>query len=689
MSRKKHKGKNVSVQKKNITAIGNAHKQVVENPFPESGKKNVFEKPGNLAVLILVLTFIAFYPSLKNDFVTTWDDNNYVTQNPRIQSLNGANVKLMFTRQVNGTYVPLPLLTYAVEFKLFGKDPAPYHRTNLIIHLLSTLLIFQLFRLLKLDLIYAAFGALLFGIHPMRVESVAWISERKDVLYVLFYIAALLCYVRNLSTGKKRSSWFWLSILFALLSLLSKIEAVTLPLTMLLIDYLLERPLKFRLVKEKIPFFALSLLFGGLGIVIILWVNRKAGLLKINEMIGFGDRIIYGIYALNGYVVKFFAPVRQSAIYPYPEFSGFAKTLFYILNPLLLVALIYFVYKSTRFTRVIVFGTLVFLCSIIFLLQIFAVGNGFFADRYTYIPYAGFIFIIAWLGNYLVKKRENMKFLVLPAMVLISAIFIGVTFSRCKIWKNDETLWTKVIEYYPEELDWPYANRAVFYINTGQKEKALSDLDKAIRINPQSETAYSNRGMLYGLNGEYQKAVSDFTMAYSIDPGNIKSLNNRGVSYGNLGKPDSAIADFSKVISIDPQYSSAFLNLANVYFRTKDYNRAIAACSKGIGNSHQKTEFLDLMGNCYLEKAENDSAMQQFTRCLDLDGSDFEALAGMAVAFYEKKDNVNARRYLQQAQQANNELTFGVAGLRELEKSGYFFGEKKKESLEKMFSDLK
>ena len=185
----------------------------------KDAKEGFFKKPLNLTIIILGITFIVFFPSLKNDFMPTWDDEKYVTNNPVIRDLNFTNIRQIFTKPVNGTYVPLPLLTFAFEFNLFGNNPLPFHASNLILHLICTFLVFQLFRLLKLDLIYAAFGALLFGIHPMRVESVAWITERKDVLYGCFYLISIIGYIKYTREQKQTSKFFILSFISFILAL--------------------------------------------------------------------------------------------------------------------------------------------------------------------------------------------------------------------------------------------------------------------------------------------------------------------------------------------------------------------------------------------------------------------------------------------------------------------------------------
>jgi len=232
-------------------------------------EKGFFDNRTVLLIVILVITFIAFLPSLSGQFIRSWDDNAYVTDNPLITQLNWESIKGFFTNQTNGTYVPLPLLSWAIEFQLFGLHPFAYHLDNLLIHLLCTSLVFYFFILLRIPLMYAALGALLFGIHPMRVESVAWVTERKDLLFCVFYLGSLIMYCKYILSEKEKPNYFLLTLLFFVFSLFSKIQAVSLPLTLILLDYWYVRPLKWKLLWEKIPFFVLSIGFGLSGYLIL------------------------------------------------------------------------------------------------------------------------------------------------------------------------------------------------------------------------------------------------------------------------------------------------------------------------------------------------------------------------------------------------------------------------------------
>ena len=534
-------------------------------------KTALYEKPLFLVITILILTFIAFLPSLKNDFISTWDDGPFISGNSMIRHLDFQSIKAMFSTPVLSAYVPLPLLSFAIEYHFFGLNPIPFHISNLLLHLGCTFLVFYFFRLLKLENVYAAFGALLFGIHPMHVESVAWISERKDLLFTLFYLFSMIFYLLYIQKQTRGWKLLTLSLLFFILSLFSKIQAVALPLSLILLDYFLKRPFKSRLVYEKIPFFILSLLFGIAGVLIL----KRQGVLQINETYPLFQRIFFGFYALSAYIVKFFAPFHLSALYPYPISLQKSSPLFYYLNPLFLLLLGFFVYRSARNTRAIVFGILFFFFNILFLLQVVSAGSTYLADHYSYIPYIGLLFIVLWITEKIIKDKKSMRYFLFPVLAIITVFFISLTFNRCKTWENGIILWTDAIEKYPDGISTSYNDRGAEYANLNQWDKAIDDYTRAIGIEPNYVKTYSNRGNAYAKLGQWDKVVSDLSLAIGIDPGNKESYLNRGFAFANLRQPDKAIDDYNKAIGIDPGYKDAWYNRGNVYENLKQWDKAI------------------------------------------------------------------------------------------------------------------
>ena len=258
------------------------------------------------ACLILVIVSLSFLPSLKCGLVN-WDDDRYLSNTPAVQSLSLTTVKEASTSFFIGHYQPLTILSYALDYHFYKLNPYHYHLTNLILHLLNSLLVFYLIYLLSGNIIVSFITAILFGLHPLHVESVAWVSERKDVLYSFFFLLSCITYLYYLTKGNKHK-YYILSLFLFLCSLLSKSMAVTLPLLLLLIDYYLKRKPNKTLLLDKIPYFFLSIIF---GIIAIFGVG-------IRPKVGFSlfGALSAASYATVFYLGKLFLPIKLSCLYP-------------------------------------------------------------------------------------------------------------------------------------------------------------------------------------------------------------------------------------------------------------------------------------------------------------------------------------------------------------------------------------
>jgi tetratricopeptide (TPR) repeat protein len=688
-------------------------------PKPIDQKQLIIEKPLFLIILILCLTFIAFFPSLKNGFISTWDDGAYVINNQSVQNLTQSSLKEIFTTTVASSYVPLPILTFAVEYKIFGLNPFIFHLSNLILHLLCTLLVFQILRMLKLKPVYAAIGAMIFGVHPMHVESVAWIAERKDLLCCLFCLVSIIFYFNYLNSQKKKLVYFLLSLFLFIFALFSKITAVTLPLSLLLIDYYLERPFKIKVLIEKIPFFIFSLIFGIAEIILF----QKQGALKATEIVSIPDQVFMGFYSLSAYIIKFIAPFQLSEIYPWLSAPGRSLPFLYYISPLFIFFLGFLIYWATRKNRAILFGSLFFLVNIIlmFQAQILTQGIGFLADRFSYVPYLGICFLAGWSSEQLIRNKKEIKILVLGVLFVIILIFTTMTFNRTKIWENDFKLWNDVIEKYPDNVfksyanrgiaytsleqwdnaindftrviemnpkyGWGYIDRGVAYQHTGQWDKSIDDFSKAIEINAEDFDAYAGRALSYGVLGQFDKAIVDFSKTIQINPKYSKGYSNRGLTYANLGFLDKAIADYSKAIEFDPGYKDAWSNRSLAYGRLNQWDNAIADGSKAIRIDPGNAGLYDKLGYFYLAKGDYDRGEEQFRKARELDNKSFDALLGLAVIYYSKGDKANAKKFLDQAKNIEPRLNKGMNGINELENMGYFKPASIKEILQKLLTE--
>jgi protein O-mannosyl-transferase len=359
-----------------------------------------------LAAVIAVITYISFSPSFKNDF-NNWDDPTYVTENPIVQS-DKTQWNEIFTKPVSLNYHPLTILTLAWNYQSADKeggkvDATVFHEWNVWIHLLNTLLVFYFIWLLSgRQLLTAAFTAAVFGVHPMHVESVSWVSERKDVLYTLFFLLSCISYLHY--TDKKKILYLALSFILFALSCLSKAVAVIIPLVFIAIDYFNYPKWEWRRLIEKIPFFLLSLYIGMKAYTI-----QATDAIAKKEVFTLFQRLMFGSYGAMIYLAKFFVPLHLTAFYPYPttDSAGKVPLIFYI-SPLIWVALGLLVWYGLKKYRALSFGIVFFFITIVLVLQFLSVGSAIMAERYSYVPYIGIAFITGSLCNTLIKKYPSL-----------------------------------------------------------------------------------------------------------------------------------------------------------------------------------------------------------------------------------------------------------------------------------------
>ena len=518
---------------------------------------------------ILLITYFIYQPSLDNDF-TNWDDNYYVTQNAVVTH---PTLKALVTEPLGGNYHPLTMATLALNYAVSGPRAASYHWLNLLLHLANTALVFLfVWRLSGRRLWTTVVTALFFGIHPMHVESVAWIAERKDVLYALFYLSGLIAYLRYLEA--RRVVWLVVTWIAFVLSVASKPAAVIFPLTLFAIDYFRRRPFGLRLVLEKIPFVLVSV---GAG-VLTLVAQKSAGAVAAPHKWTIFQKLLFASYGTVMYVVKLFVPLRLSAIYPYPTVEGAPLgPQYYIAFAVLLILLPTVVYLFRR-NRVVLFGIAFFFINIVLVLQFVSVGQAVMADRYTYLSYIGLFFALAWW----LDERPGPKLAGIPVRISLGVLFLALTavslvqtWKRCDVWQNAGTLWDDTIQKYPNQIVDAYNNRGYYYIEMNRYHDALVDLDRALALNPKVARIWVNKGTVYAEQNQNDSAYVCFAHAIEIKPDYPEALSNRGGIRSRRGDLTGAVEDFSRAIDLDPTFRDAYTNRALVYFKLGEYEKAI------------------------------------------------------------------------------------------------------------------
>ena len=518
--------------------------------------------------LTFLITVIIYFPIFKAGFV--WDDTYYIQTNELIRGLNLGDI---FSKYVMGNYHPLTMLVFTIEYQLFDLNETGYHTVNLLLHLTNVLLVYySIFLLSKKDIV-ALVAALLFGIHPLYTESVAWVSQLKDLLYTAFFLGAYIFYLKYLD--EKQNRFYLLALLFFLFSVLSKAMAVSFPIVLLLTDYFRNRKLNLKTGIEKIPFFLLAIIF---GIVAVLAQQSSEAIQDISTY-SFPQRIVFACYGFITYLWKSFLPIYQSAFYSYPINSGENLGVQFYIYPLLVVGLLALVIYSRRFTKKIIFGFGFFTITVFLVLQLLPVGNAVMADRYSYLPFIG-IFYLA--GEGLDRIWSNKGKTPAIALLTICILFFSVlTFRRNKVWDNGITLWTDVIKKNPEAFI-GYNNRGGTYMGEKKYEEAIADLNKAIELRPGYAEALNNRGVIFSGKKRNTEALNDLNKAIELRPDYPDALNNRGVILMDLSKYTEALNDFNKAIELRPGYAEAYYNRGLLFMNEKKYEQAVKDYDKAL-----------------------------------------------------------------------------------------------------------
>ncbi len=517
---------------------------------------------------ILLISFIAYLPILHNGFV--WDDIHYIKNNPFI---NAINLKQIFSQYVMGNYHPVTILTLAIEHRFFGLDETGYHAVNLIFHLMNVILVFYTVFLVSGKTRVALVASLLFGIHPMHVESVAWAAELKDLLYTFFFLLSYIFYLEYLKNPKTK--FYVFALLLFLISLLSKAMAASLPVILMLTDYFKGRKLKTRAILGKVPFFLIAI---ALGIVAVL-AQKSYGAISDVTNFAFPQRILFASYGFITYLLKLILPLNLSAFYPYPIMMGENVPALYYVYTLLFIGLVAYAVYSLRYSKKIIFGLGFFAVTIFLVLQLLPVGNVIMADRYSYIPSIGIFYLAAEGFVWLYAKKS--KYAAIAVLSIFTVLFSVKTYARCGVWKNEMTLWDNVISQY-QTVPIAYNNRGNFLKNENRNAEAVNDFKKAIELNPGFAEAYYNRGSVFKNENRNAEAINDFNKAIELNPGLAEAYNNRGIVLKNMMRNVEALNDYSSAIRLKPDFTLAYFNRGILLYNEKRYNEAISDYTKAI-----------------------------------------------------------------------------------------------------------
>ena len=565
---------------------------------------------------ILALTFGIYFRALSNEFIN-WDDPHYVYENSMVWGFSAENLKRMWSEFVVANYHPLSVMSLALNYTMGALNPFHYHLTNIVLHLVNSLLVFVfVYRLTERKADIALLSSLLFAIHPLHVESVAWVSERKDVLYTVFFLPALILYLKyKEAPSVTRYAFIFIAYL---LSLLSKPAAVIFPLVLLCIDYFQGRKIEAQLIIEKIPFFALSLLFG-----IITIIAQKDSAIGEFEQYPFYWRIMFPTYGFVMYIIKLFFPVNQSLLYPYPQVTTGLPAM-YPISVLLTAGIVALAVWSLKYTRIVAFGLLFYFFNLVLVLQFLSVGEAIISERYTYMAYVGLFILIGYGYRYLTAHNAALKPLLIGLLGIACLAFSYKSYDRVGQWKNSETIWTDMIKQYPNRSPSAYNNRGHYLRSKNKNQEALADLNIAIQLHPKYHLAYVNRGNTYFSMAKNDDALNDYNKAIELKNDYPEAFGNRGSVYFQKGQYDLAMQDYNKALELKKDYPDAYLNRAVTYSVLQKHDLALNDYNSYIATTTDNPKAYNWRGLSKQNLKQLDKAIPDFDRAIALDGKNPE-----------------------------------------------------------------
>lgn len=555
-----------------------------------------------VCLALAIVTISIFYEVYTFEFIN-YDDPTYVYGNPNIQQgITLKAVKWAFTSGYASNWHPLTWLSHMLDWQLFGNNPAGHHLINLFFHIANTLLLFLVLKQMTNTLWQSAFAAALFALHPLHVESVAWVAERKDVLSGLFWMLTMLTYLRYV----KQPNYFRyiLVLLTFALGLMTKPMLVTLPFILLLLDYWpLERiPLRqttkknidkeyrqcrsfrwlyYRPILEKLPFLALSVVSG----VVTFLVQRTTGATTMIKNQPFGLRISNALVSYVTYIVKMFYPTRLAVLYPYPvkELPVWLPLLCLLIIVTILILTIY----AARRRRYLLVGWLWYLGTLVPVIGLVQVGAQAMADRYTYLPSIGIFIMVTWGAIDIFKSLRLPKAILVISTVIIITVLTLCTRMQLSYWRDNISLFGRAVEVTKDNYVM-LNNYGSALRNEGRFNEAAGHFEQSIISNPQYVRAYVNLGSVYFIENKTSKAVTNWNKALKIDPDNVDALNNlawlRAVyTNSEFYNPELAVRLALRACKKSGDNKPYILDtLAAAYAASGDYNKAVETAEKAI-----------------------------------------------------------------------------------------------------------
>jgi len=581
-----------------------------------------------LISLFLIVATFAVFRHVQNHAFLNFDDHAYVTENRHVQSgLTLEGVTWAFTTTHAANWHPLTWLSHMLDCQLYGLNPGGHHFTNLVFHIASTLLLFLALKRMTGALWRSGFVAALFALHPLHVESVAWVAERKDVLSAFFWMLTMWTYIRYIERPKLNR--YLLVLLSFALGLLSKPMLVTLPFVLLLLDYWplrrfqlrqssgnpkspISKPMNpgdqksiaLRLIREKTPFFVLC----AASSILTIFAQQKGRAIVSLGYYPLGSRIANALVSYVSYIEKMIWPRHLAVFYPYQEMLPLWKV---VGSGLLLVGVSVLAIRAARRCPSLMVGWLWYLGTLVPVIGLVQVGGQAMADRYTYVPLIGLFIMIVWsVPDILAGWRHRRVILSVSGGLLLSLLMI-VTNLQVKHWENDITLFEHSLDVTSNN----YLSHTTLGLALGRQEKIQEAIDhfaESLRIKPNYAETHNGMGIALAHQGRYQEAVDHFTESLRIKPDFAEVYNNLGALFLRQGKNEEAIVYFKEALRIKPDYAEVHNNLGTLLSRQGKNQEAIAQFAEALRLKPDYAEVHINLGLAYLMTGDKASALEEY-----------------------------------------------------------------------------
>jgi protein O-mannosyl-transferase len=586
-----------------------------------------------VCLVLAAMTFAVFGQTLWHQFVN-FDDNDYVYENPVVErGLTAKGLVWAFTQSHASNWHPLTWLSHELDCQFYGLRPGGHHLTSVLLHTATVILLFLVLRVMTGSLCRSTFVAALFAIHPLRVESVAWVAERKDVLSGLFFMLTIGAYVRYVKEFKVQSSkfkvFYGLCVVLFVFGLMSKPMLVTLPMVLLLLDYwpLQRAETAGRLVMEKIPLLA----FSAVACVVTLWAQRET--IEPLTFYSLPLRLGNALCSCMVYLGQMVYPAGLAAFYPYP-LNGLSRWEV-VLAALLLAGFFTAAMRQRRRQPWLLVGWLWYLVMLLPVVGVLQTGDQAHADRYTYLPQIGIYVAATWLMAECAAKWHVGRAAIGGLMTAVLGVLMICAWKQTAYWNDSETLWTHALGCTKENAV-AHVNLSVVLLKQGRLDEAMTHCQIALQINPNFAEAHNNLGLLLVRKGRYDEAITQYHIALGIEPQDAGMRFNLGTALAKSGKLDEAVTQYQIALRIRPDNADGHNNLATAFGQMGKLDEEIGQYQIALQINPNDAKGRLTLGSLLLQKGRVDEAINQFQKSLQIKPDDANVQVNLGGAYLQE-----------------------------------------------------